>query len=289
MQSLDPDFLRSFLAICETGSYGAAAERVHKTQSTVSAQMKRLEEILGVSLFEKAGRRNTLSPAGLRLLEYARPLLRLNDETLSAFRPPAVSGTVRIGISDDYAQAFLPPVLSHFTRTHPAVDLEIVTGDSGNLVERAEDAAYDAVLISSYAQMEDIEILRTDPLHWIGSETVSPLQDACLPLALWSEGCSWRAKALAALAAAGRDWRLAYTTSNAPLLLSTVRDGIGVTVGPCWYLVPGVRVIEELDAQCPLGAGDIGIKITGDPDSAPLKAFLDLVRVQFRNEGTMAV
>ncbi len=289
MQSLDPDFLRSFLAICETGSYGAAAERVHKTQSTVSAQMKRLEEILGVSLFEKTGRRNALSPAGLRLLEYARPILRLNDETLSAFRPPAVSGTVRIGISDDYAQAFLPPVLSRFTRTHPAVDLEIVTGDSSDLVNRADDDSYDAVLVSSCAQVGDIETLRTDSLHWIGSENVSHLQDECLPLALWGEGCSWRAKALAALAAAERSWRLAYTTSNAPLLLSTVRDGIGVTVGPSWYLVPGTRIIEELDAQCPIGVGDIGIVVTGDPDSAPLKAFLDLVRMQFKSEGSMAV
>ena len=101
MIAIDPDFLRSFLAISDTGSYGAAAKRVNKTQSTVSAQMKRLEETLGVALFEKAGRRNLLSPEGLRLLQYAKSIVRLNEETVNPFRQVEATGAIKIGLSDD--------------------------------------------------------------------------------------------------------------------------------------------------------------------------------------------
>lgn len=290
MLSLDPDFLRSFLAISETGSYGAAARHVNKTQSTVSAQMKRLEEILGVTLFAKEGRRNVLSPAGQRLLEYARPIVRLNDETVSAFRPPDVSGTLRIGTSDDYAQAFLPPILKSFTRTYPAVELEIVTGEGWRLLELDQDEPFDALLLTAGRGDTGSEPLRQDRLHWIGPERLSPHTGPRLPLVLWGSGCPWRAKALAALAEAGRDWRLAYTSSNVPLLLASVRDGLGVTVGPRWYVGEGLRVLEDMDAAYPLGMDGIWAKTRPESASLPaLSAFLDALRFHFRQEAQLEV
>lgn len=289
MFSLDPDFLRSFLAICETGSYGAAAARVNKTQSTLSAQMKKLEETLGTNLFEKTGRRNTLSPAGSRLLAYAGPIVRLNDETINAFRPPAVSGAIKIGTSDDYAQSFLPPVLANFAATCPAVEVEVVTSDTRTLLARDDTETFDALLISTTYGDDGFEILRKDQLHWIGSDRHARHKAERIPLALWSDGCSWRAKALAALAQGGREWRMAYTTSNAPLLLATVRDGLGITIGPRWYLTPGLRIIEQMDAQCPLEKDGIGIRTRPGEKSPSLEAFLKEVRLHFRGEGRLAV
>lgn len=285
MLSLDPDFLRSFLAICDTGSYGAAAERVNKTQSTISAQMKRLEETLGVGLFEKTGRRNVLSPAGRQLLEYARLIVRLNDQTVNAFRAPEVRGAIKIGTSDDYAQIFLAPILNRFAYTHPAVEVEIVTADSAELMRRNDAESFDAMLISRDRPdlNVELELLRTDRLHWIGSARHNH-DDERLPLALWSDGCSWRAKALAALAAAGRQYRLVFTTSNAPLLMQTVRDGRGVTIGPRWYLAEGMKVLDDLDAACPLGEDGVGIYVRPGAESQQLDVFLDQVRTQFRHD-----
>ncbi|SON56472.1 HTH-type transcriptional regulator YofA [Hartmannibacter diazotrophicus] len=282
--SLDPDFLRSFLAISETGSYGAAAERVNKTQSTVSAQMKRLEEVLNVSLFEKNGRRNTLTPSGLRLLEFARQMVHLNDETLRAFHPPDVSGFIRIGTSDDYAQAFLIPVLSRFAATHPAVEVEVLTDDTSGLLKRRDRNSFDAMLIATSRGGGDVETLRTDKLHWIGSDQYSRHQEEKMPLVMWSEGCAWRSKAEAALSAAGRPWRVAFTTSNSPLLFAAVRDGLGITIGPRWYLKPGLRVLDDLDALYPLGSEGLGIMARPGNRSAPLEAFLTEVRAQFRGD-----
>ncbi len=286
--SIDPDYLRSFLAISETGSFGAAAERVHKTQSTVSAQMKRLEDILGAALFERSGRRNVLSPAGLRLLEYARQMVRLNDETLKAFHPPGIAGAIRVGTSDDYAQAFLTPTLARFARRYPAVEVEIYTDDSAGLMDRPDRDDFDAMLIALSRGGADVEPLRTDRLHWIGSQAHGRHQDERIPLALWSDGCAWRTKALAALAARGRSWRIAYTTSNSPLLMATVREGLGITVGPSWYASAGLRILEDLDAEYPLGFDGIGIRFGSGQRTAPLEAFLDEVRLQFRGPASLA-
>ncbi len=284
MLSLDPDYLRSFLAIHDSGSYGAAAEEVNKTQSTISAQMKRLEEILGVTLFEKSGRRNALTADGQRLVDYARPIIRLNDETVMAFRPPEVSGSIRVGTSDDYAQAFLPSILSQFSRTHPGVEVEIVTADAVELRRREKTEHFDALLIATCGPEPGVEPLRTDTLHWIGSVRHDRQHQERLPLALWSDGCSWRAQAIAALSVGGRDWRLAYTTSNAPLLIATVRDGLGITIAPSWYLAPGLKVLEDMDARYPLGSAEIGIRTKSERHSPPLASFLDYLKAHFTPE-----
>lgn len=288
MFSLDPDFLRTFLAISETGSFGAAGERVNKTQSTVSAQMKRLEEIIGVPLFEREGRRNVLTPDGLKLLEYAASMVRLNDEALRAFQPLAISGRLRLGAIDEYAQAFLPGTLRTFGAAHPGVQVEVVTGTSLQLRGLLAEGELDAAIISCRTSDADTETLRSDRLHWIGGENVSPHFDDPLPFCAWSQGCAWREMASAALVRDGRKWRLAVTTSNAALISLTVREGLGVAVAPSWFVSPGLRVLEEMDARYPLGVAEIGIKRGSAAASPVLDAFLAHVKSELNSPALAA-
>src|SRR5215218_7562615 len=109
MHPIDIDHLRTFAAIVDAGSFTKAAEAVAKTQSAVSMQMKKLEERIGRPLFERNGRMSRLTPDGERLLPYARRMLKLQAEALSAFEG-ALSGSVRLGVPDDYA-AFIPRIL----------------------------------------------------------------------------------------------------------------------------------------------------------------------------------
>lgn len=288
MFSLDPDFLRTFLAISETGSFGAAGEKVNKTQSTVSAQMKRLEEIVGVPLFEREGRRNVLTPDGLKLLEYAASMVRLNDEALRAFQPPEMSGSLRLGAIDEYAQAFMPATLRTFGAAHPAVQVEVATGSTGQLRDLLAAGELDAAIISCRTGDTEIETLRADRLHWIGGQGTSPHFDDPLPFCAWSKGCSWREMASAALARDGRKWRLAVTTSNAALIGLTVRDGLGVAVAPSWFVGPGLRILEEMDARYPLGVAEIGIK-RGSPTPNPLlDAFIAHVKAELTSPALAA-
>jgi len=286
--SLDPDFLRSFLAISETGSFGAAGERVNKTQSTVSAQMKRLEEIIGVPLFEREGRRNVLTPDGLKLLEYAASMVRLNDEALRAFQPLAMSGRLRLGAIDEYAQAFLPGALRTFGAVQPAVHVEVVTSTSFYLRDLLAQGELDAAIISCRTGDTDTEVLRSDRLHWIGAESLAPHFNDPLPFCAWSQGCSWREMASAALARDGRKWRLAVASSNAALISLTVKEGLGVTVAPSWFVGPGLRILEEMDARYPLGVAEIGIKRAASGANPLLDAFLTHVKSELNSPALAA-
>ena len=289
MIAIDPDFLRSFLAISDTGSYGAAAKRVNKTQSTVSAQMKRLEDALGVVLFEKAGRRNLLSPEGLRLLQYAKSIVRLNEETVNAFRQQEAVDAIKIGMCDDYAQAFLMPVLTRFARRYPQVEVEVFTTDTRSLRERSDLDSFHAIIASGNAGLDGLETLRRDRLYWIGAEDQTVHLEARMPLALWSEGCTWRGMGLAALAQADRPYRIGHTTSNASLLRAVVREGMAVTMGPKWYLAPGLTLLDDMNRTLPLGEDTVGLKVIAGEISEPLAVFLDYLRAGFRNDAPIPI
>ncbi|WP_404404700.1 LysR family transcriptional regulator [Pelagibacterium halotolerans] len=288
MFSLDPDFLRTFLAISETGSFGAAGARINKTQSTVSAQMKRLEEILGVALFEKDGRRNVLTADGRKLMEYAASMVRLNDEAVNAFRPPEVSGTIRIGAVDEYAQAFFPEALSTFSVSHPSVQVDVMTGTTRQLRPKVDDGTLDAAIVSCYPDDGNMETLRVDRLHWIGAPGRTLHFEDPIPLSTWSDGCSWREAGVAALARAGRQWRIAFSSSNASLLSVTVRNGLGITIAPRWFVSEGLTILSDLDAQCPLVDANIGIKRRAGSEDAALETFLSHLRRQFASPAVAA-
>ena len=123
--NLPTELLRTFIAIADTGNFSQAAEQVHRTQSAVSMQVKRLEELIGKPLFKRDSRHSRLTADGLTLLNYARRILKLNEEAVSLLQRPELTGWVRIGLPDDYATRFLPEILAGFSRTHPRVQVEV--------------------------------------------------------------------------------------------------------------------------------------------------------------------
>src|SRR5579875_855089 len=134
---LDPDLLRAFAFIAEEGSFTRAARLVGRTQSAVSMQVQRLEGVLGQKLLLRGkGGAVQLTPHGQYLLGRARELLALNDDICKTFREPSVSGTVRLGTPDDYALRYLPPILMRFAEEHPAVDVDVISASSDELVGR---------------------------------------------------------------------------------------------------------------------------------------------------------
>ncbi|MBN9271756.1 MAG: LysR family transcriptional regulator, partial [Mesorhizobium sp.] len=145
---LDLDQLQTFIAIADTGSFTRAAEEVHRTQSAVSMQMRRLEERIGKPLFEKDGRLNKLSEEGDRLLAYARRMMVLNRETLAAFDDKRLEGTIRIGTPDDYADRFLPEIMARFARSNPHVELTVVCEPAPGLVEHIKRGNLDLALVT---------------------------------------------------------------------------------------------------------------------------------------------
>src|SRR5690606_28124441 len=145
---LDLDQLQTFIAIADSGSFTKAADEVHRTQSAVSMQMRRLEERIGKELFVKEGRTNRLTENGERLLTYARRLVRLTREVLAAFDDAALGGSSRIGTPDDYADRFLPESMARFARSNPRVELSVTCEPTINLQEQIKRGQLDIAIVT---------------------------------------------------------------------------------------------------------------------------------------------
>ena len=267
--SIDPDLLRSFAYIAEEGSFTRAAERVGRTQSAVSMQMQRLEQLLGktVLIRGKSGAVG-LTPHGHFLLEQARALLALNDSIWSNFQAPEIRGVVRLGTPDDYALRYLPMMLRRFADTHPAVQVDVVCAPSSELVERLRDGDLDLTLLSEGHEPRRwpaIELWR-GPLRWITSDRYGQHRLDPLPLAAAHQDCSWRAAAIGALERAGRNFRVAYTSATQVGTHAPVMAGLAVTVSTISWLPDGLRPVRDDEGLPPLG--DFGILLLQGREAA---------------------
>ncbi|MBL0935540.1 MAG: LysR family transcriptional regulator [Rhizobiaceae bacterium] len=255
---LDLDQLQTFISIADFGSFTRAAEEVHRTQSAVSMQMRRLEERVGKPLFEKDGRTNRLTEDGERLLAYARRLIRLNRETLAAFDDASLEGHIRIGTPDDYADRFLPEIMARFLRSNPRVELSVVCEPTANLVEQIKRGHLDIALIT-HDDARGSEVVRREPLLWVSSMNHEVHQEDILPLALGRPSCLWRRTACDVLDQMNRDYRIIFTSWSATVIMAAVLSGLAVSVLPECALRPGMRILGESDGFGALPDCRIGI------------------------------
>jgi DNA-binding transcriptional LysR family regulator len=238
---LDTDQLRSFLAIVDTGSFTKAAERVHKTQSAVSMHVRRLEEQLGCALFVKQGRGARLTAEGERLIEFARRIIQVEAGALAALSRKGLRGAVRLGIPDDYAEAFLAEILSRFNRRHPLVEVSVVCEASLELAAQVSAGALELALVTDQQGIHEFELLREERLVWAAAERFRIEDGAPLPLALGSATCIWRRAAEDALAAATRPTRGLFFSKNFTAIGTVVRAGLAATILPASMVGAGLR------------------------------------------------
>jgi DNA-binding transcriptional LysR family regulator len=256
---LDIDQLRTFIAIAETGSFTRAAEVVNKTQSAVSMQMKRLEERLERPIFARDGRASKLTEDGQRLLDYARRLVKLNVETLAAFSDAELSGRVRLGVPDDYADRYLPEIMARFSRVYPAVELTVICEPSVDLLERIDGNEIDLAIVTNCESKRASETFRRERLLWVSSNRHATHAEEPLPLALGRPSCSWRRAAIERLEGVGRPHRVLYSSSNAGAVAAAVLSGLAVSVLAESGLRPGMRVLTAAEGFPELPACHVGL------------------------------
>lgn len=265
---LDVDQLRTFIAIAETGSFTRAAEVVNKTQSAVSMQMKRLEERLERAIFTRDGRASKLTEDGQRLLDYARRIVKLNVETLAAFSDEELSGRVRLGVPDDYADRYLPEIMARFSRVYPSVELTVICEPSIDLLERIDANQIDLAIITNCESKRASETFRRERLLWVTSNRHPTHTEQPVPLALGRPSCSWRRAAIEKMEAVGRPYRVLYTSSNAGAVAAAVLSGLAVSVLAESGLRPGMRVLTAADGFPELPACHVGLVRNAHESSA---------------------
>lgn len=266
---LEADVLKTFIGIAESGSFTRTAAQVYRSTGAVSMQIKRLEETIGRSLFVREARRVQLTPDGEVLLGYARRLLKLNEEAVSHFLIPALSGKVRFGTPNDIGTRVLPSVLSMFARIHPAVMVEVYVGRSVDLVAKLDAGELDLTLIETGNENLDQsrgEIIHTEDLVWAGRDGGLAVQRSPLPLALANPGCAWRRAALDALDRSGRAYRIAYTCEQCAGQEATMIADLAVAPFPRSLIRPPLKCLGEEHGLLPLGQYHIKLLRGGNSD-----------------------
>jgi DNA-binding transcriptional LysR family regulator len=256
---LDIDQLRTFIAIAETGSFTRAADIVFKTQSAVSMQMKRLEERIGKPIFERDGRSSKLTEDGEKLLDYARRIVKLNMDAVGAFSDTELTGRVRLGVPDDYADRYLPDIMARFSQANPRVEVTIVCEPTPMLVDRIHANDLDLAIITHVEHKGPAEFVRHERLLWVTSSRHSVQNETPLPLALGRASCCWRQAAQEKLETQNRAYRVLYSSWNSTAVGAMVLAGLAVSVLPESALRPGMRVLGPTDGFPPLPSCKIGL------------------------------
>jgi DNA-binding transcriptional LysR family regulator len=253
MRPLDLELLRTFVAITDRESFAQAAEQVHRTQSAVTQQMARLEEQLGVALFRKVGRSKELTEHGVRLLDYARRLLALNEEALASLAAPDLRGPLRIGSIYEATEFLLPPLLARFSQLYPNLQIEVHTDRTAHLLQFLKRGDIEIALV---AQPEGSEEgahprvrMRTSPLVWMAGVGYVYDRKQPVPLVVPDQPSNYRAIAQAALDAHGIAWRIRHVSTSLAFsgLRAALRAGLGVTVRLIEMLTPDLRVVTEAE------------------------------------------
>ncbi len=258
----DLDVLRTFCTGVELGSFARAADKLGRSTSAVSAQLKKLESQCGTPLLRKSGRGLVLTEAGETLRGYALRLLELNDRAVAAVRGSELRGLVRLGLQEDLGESVLPHVLGQFARAHPHVRIEASVARSDELRERIALGQFDLALLwdagVNHACVHGEHIMRL-PLQWIGPASMDAAdagwarwrsgaaqEDDVLPLAMLDAPCPLRDIVTAALDKKGMAWRHAFNSASLSAVWAATAAGLGLSVRTPFGLPAHVK---PLDAQ----------------------------------------
>ena len=249
-RDLEPELLRTFVAVADGGGFTRAAERLHRTQSTVSQQIKRLEGRLQTPLLRRDTRRVALTEQGELLLGYARRLLALNEEAVAALAETQLQGQVRLGSAQEVADGGLAELLAQFSRLHPGVQLEVRVDTNLKLREAVERGELDlAVLFQDVGQASQggahTEVVARLRRVWVASREFQLADGEPLPLVLPVAPCIFRNSVLAALDAIGRPWRIVLSTPSLAGIRAAVRAGLGIGVRTEKWLEPDLCILER--------------------------------------------
>ena len=248
------DLLRTLLVLARTRSFSRTGEEIGRSQSAVSLQMRRLQQMVGSPLLTNSGKAFGLTPQGGIVLEYAKQIVALNDECVGRLDGGILTGTIRVGIPSDYALSFLPQLLGRFSETHPDVALDVTCELSRDLIGGLTRHTFDIILAvhddRTTAHMTD---QWREPMAWVGCRDHDLRARRPLPLVLFPDGCQYRLRVLSALQRRDIPYRIVYSSSNLAGNQAAIESGLGLTaistrtVPPSLCALPPCRELPALD------------------------------------------
>jgi len=228
-RNLDIDLIRTFIAVADHSSMTAAGNARYLTQSAVSQQIRRLEDMLGHALFERDRRGLKLTPSGEHLLAKGRRLIALNDDIWAEMTVGHVQGKVRLGLPYDLVEPCIAPVIKAYASAHPQVEISLTCAASPDLIAGLAEGAIDLAVVEEPQGPGAGECLRVERLVWVGARNGGAWLKTPLPVSMVADTCAFRPAVLAALERQDRAWRTVFENGNIEATTATVRADLAVT------------------------------------------------------------
>lgn len=259
---LESDLLRTFVAVAESGNFTKAGETVGRTQSAVSMQIKKLEHILGEPLFERGSRGVNMTGHGARLLDNARRIVSLLDDTAASIRQPALDGSVRIGISEEYINSTLPKALGAFAAIHPGVEVTVQQGVSMSNLAALEAGEIDIAVVFEPGGHPKNEVLMVDPTVWVTSDQHHIHERHPVPIATYTylEGGWCDALALKSLKKRSIESRVAFISRTSSGLIAAVTSGLAIAPLSRSSIPAGCRELTAADGYDVIDFSNVVLK-----------------------------
>ena len=255
---LQLDWLRAFVTVVDAGGLSAAAPLIHRSQSAVSMQLRKLEAAIGRPVLARSPRQLELTPTGLTLLGHARRLLELHRETLDALSGPQLSGRIKVGVPDDYAALYFTPVLRHFASQHGGVEIELCCEQSTALLPKLRSGDVDLALVSRSRESMGTLLFR-ERLVWVGAAQHEAWRRTPVPVALYEPGSLARRNAVASLAAQRIPHRVVYNSASLAGQLAAVESGLAIAVLTQCSVPAGFQILQARHGLPPLAPVEVAI------------------------------
>ncbi len=245
MKNFPTELLRSFVAVVEHGGFSHAGNIVGRSQPAMSLQIKRLETLVGGELIRRSSRDVVLTEMGVLVLDYGRRILGLNDELQHRLEQSQLSGTVRLGIPNEFAMSYLPQILAGFTRRYPDVRLEVVSQLSRDLLNEQKTQQLDLVIAFNEQSEVPASAAWTEELVWVQSSDAQFEHQGYLPLVVAPQGCMYRDRMLETLDQESARWQIVYTGTSYGGIRAAVMAGLGVTALARSTVPTGLKIIKQ--------------------------------------------
>ena len=281
---MDLELLRTFVLAVDLDSFAKAADRVARSQSAVSLQMQRLEEMTGQPLFIKQGRGWRLTAAGELLLGYAKQLLDINDRAVRALNDTQLEGQVRLGLPPDFAESELPVILARFAAVYPNVQITVVIDRQAVLVQQLHAGQLDVIVNLGLQLPPDAIAIGKLPLRWIGNATTRLPGSQPVPLLLFEAPCIVRQAGLEALDRVQRPWRIVLTSHSLAGLWAASQAGLGITVRTEIGMPAGCKALPVSAGLPPLPSLQIFLQQSAPTSSPALSRLEEILRDTIREQ-----
>lgn len=284
---LESDLLRTFVAVAESGNFTKAGEAVGRTQSAISMQIKKLEDILGETLFERGSRGVNMTNHGVRLLDNARRIVTLLDDTAAAIRLPALDGSVRIGISEEYINSTLPKALGAFAAVHPGVEVTVQQGVSMSNLAALDAGEIDIAIVFEPGGPTRNEVLMLDPTVWVTSDQHQAHLRHPLPIATYTYlKNGWCDElALKSLIKRNRESRVAYVSRTSSGLIAAVTSGLAIAPLTRSSIPAGCRELTADDGYDVIDFSNVILKARPRGNKRIVETMCNAIREAFRVPG----